>query len=112
MSLGGLYNPANGATLTPVRSWTVGQIVAITVWAGPLLEFVKLSVRKCSSYSCVNSSQLMLLSSEGLKKGLDYRTPHPFTITEPDDAAKEEEYRVWFKWSRPVVKEEPVFKIF
>ena len=54
----------------------------------------------------------MLLSTEGLKKGLDYRTPHPFTITEPDGAAKEEEYRVWFRWSRPVVKEEPVFKIF
>ena len=101
MSLEGLYNPANGATLTPVRSWNVGQIVAITVWAGPLLEFVKLSVRKCSSSSCIKYSQLMLLSSEGLKKGLDYRTPHPFTITEPDDAAKEEECR-----------EEPVFKIF
>ncbi|KAM0799141.1 hypothetical protein BDR22DRAFT_856849 [Usnea florida] len=93
ISLEGLYYPSNGATLIPVRSWTVGQIVAITVWAGPLFEFVKLSV-------------------QGLKKGLDYRTPHPFTITEPDGAAKEEEYRVWFKWSRPVVKEEPVFKIF
>ena len=112
LSLEGLYNPANGAALSPVRSWTVGQIVAITVWAGPLLEFVKLSVRKCLSYSCIKSSQLMLSSSEGLKKGLDYRTPHPFTITEPDDAAKEEELRVWFKWSRPTVREEPVFKIF
>ena len=112
ISLDGLYNPANGATLTPVRSWNVGQIVAITVWAGPLLEFVKLSVRKCSSCSCIKDSQLMLLSLEGLKKGLDYRTPHPFTITEPDDAVKEEELRVWFKWSRPTVREEPVFKIF
>lgn len=93
ISLEGLYTPANGATLTPVTSWTVGQIVAITVWAGPLLEFVKLSV-------------------QGLKKGLDYRTPHPFTITEPDDAAQEEEFRVWFKWSRPIVQAEPVFKIF
>ena len=112
ISLQGLYYPANGATLTPVRSWTVGQIVAITVWAGPLLEFVKLSVRKYSSYNCIKRSQLMFLSSEGLKKGLDYRTPHPFTITEPDDAAKEEEFRVWFKWTRPVVQKEPVFKIF
>lgn len=50
ISLIGLYKPANGATLTPVRSWTVGQIVAITVWAGPLFEFVKLSVRKYLSY--------------------------------------------------------------
>ena len=112
ISLEGLYNPANGAILLPVRSWTVGQIVAITVWAGPLLEFVKLSIRKCSSCSCIKSSQLMLLSTEGLKKGLDYRTPHPFTITEPDDVAKEGEFRVWFKWSRPVIREDPVFKIF
>lgn len=93
ISLQGLYEPDNGATLTPVRSWTVGQIVAITVWAGPLCEFVKLSV-------------------QGLKKGLDYRTPHPFSITGPDDVAKEGDVRVWFKWSRPVVEEEPVFKIF
>lgn len=45
-SLQGLYSPSNGATLGPVKSWTFGQIVAITVWAGPLLEFVKLSVRE------------------------------------------------------------------
>ena len=46
LSLEGLNYPSNGATLTPVASWTFGQIVAITVWAGPLLEFAKLSVRK------------------------------------------------------------------
>ncbi len=45
-SLTGLNHPSNGPTLTPVMSWTFGQIVAITVWAGPLFEFVKLSVRK------------------------------------------------------------------
>ena len=33
-------------TLGPAKSWTFGQIVAVTVWAGPLLEFVKLLVRK------------------------------------------------------------------
>ena len=44
-SLVGLNRPANGASLNPVMSWTFGQIVAITVWAGPLFEFVKLSVR-------------------------------------------------------------------
>ena len=32
--------------LSPEKSWTFGQIVAVTVWAGPLLEFVKLLVRK------------------------------------------------------------------
>ncbi len=46
LSLAGLHSPSNGAILSPVMSWTFGQIVAITVWAGPLFEFVKLSVRK------------------------------------------------------------------
>ena len=47
IALADLYYPNNGTNLTPVMSWTFGQIVAITVWAGPLFEFVKLSVRKC-----------------------------------------------------------------
>ena len=36
---------SNGATLSPVMTWTFGQIVAITVFAGPLFEFLKLSCR-------------------------------------------------------------------
>lgn len=29
------------------RTWTFGQIIAITVWAMPLFEFLKFSVREC-----------------------------------------------------------------
>ena len=42
-----LTNPGNGATIVPVKVWTFGQIVAITVWAVPLFEFVKLSIGRC-----------------------------------------------------------------
>ena len=41
-----LRSPSNGATVDIVKTWTFAQIVAITVWAGPLFEFLKLSVRK------------------------------------------------------------------
>ena len=30
----------------PVEGWTFGQVVAITVWAAPVFEFVNLLVRK------------------------------------------------------------------
>ena len=31
----------------PVGGWTFGQVVAITVWVAPIIEFAKLLVRKC-----------------------------------------------------------------
>ena len=34
------------STFSPVPGWSFGQIVAITVWAAPLIEFAKLLVRK------------------------------------------------------------------
>ena len=33
-------------SITPVSGWSFGQIIAITVWAAPLLEFVKLILRR------------------------------------------------------------------
>ena len=36
-----------------VQSWTFGQIVAISVWAQPLFEYVKLSVRELPAFVCV-----------------------------------------------------------
>ena len=33
-------------SFSPVGDWTFGQVVAITVWAAPVFEFVKLLVRK------------------------------------------------------------------
>ena len=39
-----LTYPGNGARITPVQVWTFGQIVAITVWAVPLFEFLKLTI--------------------------------------------------------------------
>ncbi len=41
-----LRSPSNGATVDIVKTWTFAQIVAITVGAGPLFEFLKLSVRR------------------------------------------------------------------
>ena len=38
--------PSNGARIDPVNTWTFAQIVAITVWAGPIFEFVKISIRE------------------------------------------------------------------
>ena len=40
-----------GASAGIVQTWTFGQIVAISVWAQPLFEYVKLSVRKLPEYS-------------------------------------------------------------
>ena len=39
--------PDNDVTIPPENAWTTGQIVAITVWAVPLFEFVKLSIGWC-----------------------------------------------------------------
>ncbi|KAL6722169.1 hypothetical protein ACLMJK_001276 [Lecanora helva] len=64
--LNGLTYPSNGAKTTPVKVWTFGQIVGITVWAVPLFEFAKLLV-------------------EGVEKGLKYRTPSPYRITKQND---------------------------
>ena len=36
----------NLRSVTPVSGWSFGQIIAITVWAAPLLEFVKLILRR------------------------------------------------------------------
>lgn len=41
----------NLSDFKPVNGWAFGQIVAITVWAGPILEFVKLLVRKCNAFT-------------------------------------------------------------
>ena len=44
---GGLYIFLSGLrSFSPVSGWTFGQVVAITVWAAPIIEFVKLLVRK------------------------------------------------------------------
>ncbi len=45
-SMNDVSSPSNGATVDTVKTWTLAQSVAITVWAEPLLEFLKLSVRK------------------------------------------------------------------
>ena len=39
-----------GASGIIVRTWTFGQIVAISVWAQPLFEYVKLLVRKLTAF--------------------------------------------------------------
>ncbi len=39
-----------GASAGVVQTWTFGQIVAISVWAQPLFEYVKLSVRKLPAF--------------------------------------------------------------
>ena len=39
-----------GASAGIVRTWTFGQIVAISVWAQPLFEYVKLSVRTLPAF--------------------------------------------------------------
>ena len=36
-----------------VQTWTFGQIVAISVWAQPLFEYVKLLVRELPAFVCV-----------------------------------------------------------
>lgn len=48
-----LNHPGNGVTVTPIKEWTFGQIVAITVWAVPLFEFAKLLSRKCGQNSFI-----------------------------------------------------------
>ena len=45
--MGSLGLPSNGARIERVKTWTFAQIVAITVWAGPVFEFVKISIREC-----------------------------------------------------------------
>ena len=85
--LSGLTYPSNGAKTTPVNTWTFGQIVAITVWAVPIFEFVKLSVGEC----CISThvmSELTYFRSEGIEKGLNYRTPLPYRITKISEAAE------------------------
>ena len=42
-----------GASVGVVQTWTFGQIVAISVWAQPLCEYVKLSVRKSPAFVLV-----------------------------------------------------------
>ena len=39
-----------GASAGIVQTWTFGQIVAISVWAQPLFEYVKLSIRKSPAF--------------------------------------------------------------
>lgn len=36
------------AHLVDHHSWAFGQIVAITVWAGPLCEYIHLELRECT----------------------------------------------------------------
>ena len=40
-----------GASAGIVKTWTFGQIIAISVWAQPLFEYVKLSVRKLPAFN-------------------------------------------------------------
>ena len=84
--LSGLTYPSNGAKTTPVKVWTFGQIVAITVWAVPIFEFAKLSVGECYKLTPI-MSKLTCFQLEGIEKGLGYRTPLPYRITKMNDAA-------------------------
>lgn len=44
------YFLSNLRSVVPVGGWTFGQVVAIMVWAAPILEFGKLLVRKCIEF--------------------------------------------------------------
>ncbi|CAD6592421.1 MAG: hypothetical protein ASARMPRED_006259 [Alectoria sarmentosa] len=73
-------------SFSPVGGWTFGQVVAITVWAAPVFEFVKLLV-------------------QGLKAGLDYRTPFPYKIInsdKPDEEPDTDIENTTFRWTHPV----------
>jgi len=77
--------------------------VAFTVWASPLLKLAKFSVRRSLAQSLHEDLFTdVSLQPEGLQKGLVYRTPRPDKIVNPDEAAEEPEFRVWFKWKRNV----------
>ncbi|KAK0514430.1 hypothetical protein JMJ35_003047 [Cladonia borealis] len=55
-----------GASAGIVEIWAFGQIVAITIWAQPLFEYVKLLV-------------------QGLERGLQYRVSQPYSIVKTPD---------------------------
>lgn len=41
--------------LVDAKSWAFGQIVAITVWAGPLCEYFHLEMRESPSLLCLST---------------------------------------------------------
>ena len=44
------------APLVDIHSWGFGQIVAVTVWAGPLCEYFHLEIRKFQSSNALTHS--------------------------------------------------------
>ncbi len=90
-------------SFSPVSGWTFGQVVAITVWAAPILEFIKLLVRKCID-QITHAYKTDIQNTEGLKAGLDYRTPFPYKIInskKPDDEPETDTEETGFKWTHP-----------
>ena len=68
----GLQNPlaiTSTGTSFIVEDWTFGQIVAIAVWASPIFEFMKLSIRDCQPAPLYMHAILILtyFGTEGLK---------------------------------------------
>ena len=77
--MGSLGLPSNGARIEPVKTWTFAQIVAITVWAGPVFEFVKISIRECGSPT-VSEQKATNTSTQNRGHRKRHRLPHPLFL--------------------------------
>ncbi|KAL8716904.1 MAG: hypothetical protein Q9225_005800 [Loekoesia sp. 1 TL-2023] len=89
---------------SPVDGWSFGQIVAITVWAAPIVEFAKPLVQR-------------------IKRGFDDQIPSPYRVTNTE---KSEEHNTdsealnftWLQWKLrkyyipPTTNPKEVLRIF
>ena len=53
-------------------SWSFGQIVAITVWAGPIVEYIHLETSKLAPSQAISRDTLTLATSGGMHRGFEH----------------------------------------
>lgn len=74
-------DPVDGMLDTDL--WSLGQIVAVTIWAAPLCEWVYLEFRRYSHHAYKQTFYLLITG--GLEEGSKYRIPKPFKVVEEID---------------------------
>ena len=76
-------------------AWSIGQIVGITIWAQPVLEFVQLELGKCSREPCEYRHQhgynANVPDLAGMVRGFSHRLPKGYSIAKQQKSSTSDE---------------------
>ncbi|KAL9601931.1 MAG: hypothetical protein Q9219_002155 [cf. Caloplaca sp. 3 TL-2023] len=73
------------------KTWNFGQVVAITVWAPPICEFIHLEIRESDPSVPHRSKVCTDLSSGGIQRGFDHRLLPPYRVSKGDSFDNKQE---------------------